>query len=206
MMDSVLRFDEEKLLLVEGRNEENLFAAFLRYLEITGVRILSYRGKDNLRNRLGVYVDAPGFGQVQSIGIVRDADDNAQSALQSVRDSLRNAGLSSPQTFLTPAGDSPQVSVYIMPDNSGVGALEDLCLRALEDDPAMPCVDDFLRCVDAAATTPPQTPQNRAKARIHAFLSSREDPELRVGEAAQRGYIPFNHSAFTNLAQFLQNL
>lgn len=205
MMDSGLRFDEEKLLLVEGRDEENLFEAFLRHLGISGIRILSYRGKNNLQNRLEVYVDTPGFGQVQSIGIVRDADDSAQSALQSVQSSLRNVNLPSPQTFLTPAGDSPRVSVFIMPDNASGGALERLCLSALADDPAMPCVEDFLRCVNDNVPAGPKD-QDQDKAKIHAFLASREDPALRLGESAQRNYIPFNHPAFTDLARFLSSL
>ena len=204
MMDPILRFDEARLLLVEGRDEENLFEAFLRHLGISGIRILSYRGKNNLQNRLKVYVDAPGFDQVQSIGIVQDADTNgAQSALQSVQSALGNTGLPSPQDFLTPAGENPQVSVFIMPDNNGNGALEKLCLSALADDPAMECVEAFLQCVNDAVTAPPQ---NTDKAKMHVFLASREDPELRLGEAAQRGYIPWNHPAFTALAQFLQNL
>jgi hypothetical protein len=203
MMDSVLRFDEERLLLVEGRDEENLFEAFLRHLGIVGIRILSYRGKNNLQNRLRVYVDAPGFDQVRSIGIVQDADNSgAQAALQSVQSSLRNAGLPSPQTFLTPVGDLPRVSVFIMPDNSGSGALEDLCLKALDDDPARDCVDDFLQCVKGSVTAPPQ---NTSKAKMHAFLASRQDPELRLGEAAQRGYIPWGHPSFAPLTEFLRS-
>ena len=206
MMDSGLRFDEEKLLLVEGQDEENLFEGFLRHLGIAGIRILSYRGKNNLQNRLKVYVDAPGFNQVQSIGIVQDADDSgAQSALQSVQSSLRNAGLPSPQTFLSPAGDSPRVSVFIMPDNSSEGALEKLCLAAFADDPAMHCVLEFMRCVEDRVEFGPEE-KDKDKARVHAFLASREDPELRLGEAAQRGYIPWNHPAFTDLARFLENL
>ncbi|MYC28487.1 MAG: hypothetical protein F4X65_00140 [Chloroflexi bacterium] len=98
---------------------------------------------------------------------------------------------------------NPSISAFIMPDNASNGALEQLCLSALDGDPAMICVEDFLRCVNGQVAAPPRDQQ---KARIHAFLASREDPELRLGEAAQRGYIPWNHWAFGPLAQFLRNL
>ena len=200
-MPDDLNFVESKLLLVEGRDEENFFEAFLRHLGVSGIQVLNYRGKNNLGNRLEVYVDVPSFAQIQSIGIVRDADDNARSALQSVQNSLRDVELPVPQSFLVAADGRQRVSVFIMPDNSGEGALEDLCLAALETDPAMPCVAEFLRCVNAAVERPPQNP---AKARMHAFLASREDPELRLGEAGQRRYLPWDNPAFGDLAQFLR--
>ena len=200
-MPDDLNFVESKLLLVEGRDEENFFEAFLRYLGVSGIQVLNYRGKNNLGNRLEVYVDVPSFAQIQSIGIVRDADDNARSALQSVQSSLRNVGLPAPQDFLEPAGDSPRVAVFIMPNNADAGALEDLCLVALADDPAMGCVEAFMQCVQAAVATPPA---DAAKARMHAFLASREDPELRLGEAGQRRYLPWDNPAFGDLAQFLR--
>lgn len=68
----------------------------------------------------------------------------------------------------------------------------------------MACVADFMRCLQDVAVAPPV---DAAKARIHAFLSSRPDPDLRLGEAAQReGYLPWNNPAFDQLADFLRNL
>ena len=193
-----------KLLLVEGRDEELVLGAFLRHLEIADVPVQVYGGKDRLRYFLEALLEEVTFTQIQSIGIVRDADDSARSALQSVQSSLRSVGLPAPQNFLEPAEgstDSPRVSVFIMPDNANTGALEDLCLAALADDPAMGCVEDFMRCVQATVKSPPQNP---AKARMHAFLASREDPELRLGEAGQRRYLPWDNPAFADLAQFLK--
>ena len=198
-----VRIDLPKQLLVEGRDEEEFFRSFLRNLRIEDVQPQGYGGKDNLGNFLEDLVDTADFYQVESIGIVRDADNSAASALQSVQGHLRAVGLPVPQTYLVPSENAPITSVFVMPDNSAEGALERLCLTVLSEDPAMKCVEDFLRCVTANVTAQPR-PQD--KARIHAFLASREDPELRLGEAAQRGYIPWNHSAFTQLTQFLQAL
>lgn len=190
-------------LLVEGREDAQFFRALLRYLQIDDIQVRDYEGTGNLRRYVLAFTGLVDFRQVQSIGIVRDADDSASSALQSIQGSLSNIGLPVPSQPLTPAEGPPRVSIYIMPDNASTGALEKLCLSALADEPAMPCVDEFLQCVN---DTVGSSPSDGDKARIHAFLASRQDPELRLGEAAQRGYIPWSHPALTDLGQFLINL
>ena len=194
---------EPKLLLVEGRDEELVLGALLRHLGIHDVQVQNYGGKNRLGYFLVSLTGEPNFDQIQSLGIVRDADDNAHSALESVQSGLRNVGLPIPQTFLSPAGNGPTVSVFIMPDNDGPGALERLCLNAWAEDPAMPCVDAFMQCVQDNADKPPVAAD---KARLHAFLASREDPDLRLGLAAQRGYLPWHRPAFAALSTFLRNL
>ena len=203
MQKRVAKIERPKQLLVEGRDEELFFQGFLRNLRIVDVQAQGYGGKPNFGNFLEDLVDSVDFDKVESIGIVRDADDSAASALQSVQDRLSSVGLPVPQTYLVPSENSPTTSVFIMPDNSGNGALEKLCLTVLANDPAITCVEDFLKCVNENVTAQPQ-PQD--KARIHAFLSSRKDPELRLGEAAQRGYIPWDNPAFDRLSQFLRSL
>ena len=190
-------------LLVEGRDEELFFGALLRELGINDVQIQNCRGKDNLSIVLLEIAQDPDIHLINSIGIVRDADLSANGAFQSVQSALRLANLPVPARMLQSTAGNPNISVFIMPDNASNGALEQLCLSALVSDPVMPCVEDFLECVNDRVTGPPRDQQ---KARIHAFLASREDPELRLGEAAQRGYIPWGHSAFTPLAQFLREL
>lgn len=192
-----------KLLLVEGRDEELVLGALLRHLGIRDVQVQSYGGKNRLGYFLATVAGEPNFEQIQSLGIVRDADADARAALQSVQSGLRNGGLPAPQDFLISAGNAPRVSVFIMPDNGGPGALERLCLNAWADDPAMECVAAFMQCVQDNAAI---QPADGDKARIHAFLASRNDPDLRLGEAAQRGYLPWNNPAFAELANFLRNL
>ena len=192
-----------KQLLVEGRDEEEFFNALLRHLTIDAIEVRNYEGKGNLRRFLNVFERAPGFDEVQSIGIVRDADDSATSAFQSVQDSLRSVNLPVPTEASVPADESPRVDVFIMPGNSEEGALEDLCLGALEGEPAMQCVSDYMQCVQQHLS---KVPRNISKARIHAFLASREDPELRLGQAAHRGYFPWGDSAFEQVIKFVESV
>ena len=202
-MQDVLKFFAPKLLLVEGRDEERFFPAFLHHLGIENVQVVSYGGKPQFGSNLKVFVVTGGFEQVSSLGIIRDADASATSALQSVQDNLRNVGLTAPSDFLLPSDSIPRVSVFVMPNNSDEGELEHLCLEALQDDLAMPCTEDFVECFTEALD---ELPENLAKAKMHAFLSSREKSYLHIGEAADAGYFPWRHSAFAALAEFLSNL
>ena len=117
---------EHKQLLVEGRTDQEFFNALLRHLEIGDIGVKSYGGKENFRRFLNVFVRAPGFDEIQSLGIVRDADNSATSAFQSIRDSLVSVNLPAPEQALTPASGSPRVDVFIMPNNADIGELEGL--------------------------------------------------------------------------------
>ena len=190
-----------KLLLVEGENERRFFAALLRCLDLSdGVQVLNYGGKPKLRPLLATLYLAPGYSDLEALGVTRDADDSFDSTFQSIRDSLDNANLDVPEKPNALTEGKPSVSVFVLPDCESPGMLETLCLSAVKHDPAMPCVDEFLRCLEVTAC---MSPKNPYKARAHAFLASRTKPELRVGEAAQAGYWNLDSPVFDPLKSFL---
>ena len=204
MQQRTVTVDLPKQLLVEGRDEEEFFREFLKFLNIELIQVQGYGGRDNLGNFLRNLVDVVGFEGVESIGVVQDADQSAQSSLESVKSRLQNANLPVPQTYLVPSSGSPATFIFVMPNNSSRGALEHLCAEAWSDDPAMHCVDEFIECLKNVDSSPSE---NRlGKAHAHAFLASRNEPDVRLGIAAARGYIPWNHPSFSPLAQFLQSL
>jgi hypothetical protein len=130
------------------------------------------------------------------LGVVRDADNDAHAAFQSVCHSLTAAGLVAPPAVSLRHGNSPAVGVPA----DGVGALEDVCLRAVESDPVIPCVAAFFACIEALVGSP----RHRGKAQVQAFLASRPEEGKRLGEAAEAGYWPWDAEAFRVIADFLQ--
>ena len=78
--------------------------------------------------------------------------------------------------------------------------LETLCLRSAAA-PEFACVDPYFACLAGFG----EVPNNDVKARTHAWLASRPEPDRRVGEAAQSGYWPFA-DAFADALTFLRNL
>jgi hypothetical protein len=203
MPSTALKFSKPKLLIGEGREEQIFFTAFLAHLNISDVQVEQYGGKQKLPSYLRNLPNIPGYLEVISLGITRDADDSAQSAFQSVCSSLNSASLPIPSKPGEIAGDIPQVSVMILPDGQTSGMLENLCLTAVETDPVLQCVDEYLECV---YKTSGRKPNNMAKARVHAWLSSQIEPDKRLGEAAKAGYLPWNSPGFNSLKQFLQAL
>jgi hypothetical protein len=164
---------------------------------------LETASKPKLPSYLRTLAVRPGYLNVVSLGITRDADDSAQSAFQSVCSSLNRASLPVPSKPGEIVGDSPQVSIMILPDGQNSGMLEDLFLTAIETDPVLPCVDEYFDCV---YRTSGRKPNNMAKARVHTWLASQLEPDKRLGEAAKAGYLPWDSPGFDSLKQFLEAL
>ncbi len=193
--------EEPTVFGVEGMDQAYFFGALLRYLGLDGV-VWNLKGKSEYKKRLTALKQTTGFEQnVVSLGVVRDADDNAAAAFESVQGALRAAQLPVPEHPLEPIGDAPQVTVMVLPGQGEPGMLENLCLKAVEGDPAMVCVNRYFECLKQENVP---LPRNRAKANLQVFLASRKKVALRVGEAAQAKVWPWEGQAFGEVKRFLQ--
>ena len=195
---------KDSLLIVEGTDDRRFVGAFLKWLGIANIQMVAVGGTPGFRPFLtNTLINAPNFRRLRSLGIVRDADESAASAFQSIRDSLKDASLPVPSKPYMPAQlQQFTVSVAILPDGEEHGELEDLCLRSLQGQPAIECIEQYIDClanVGMACKDP-------IKSKVHAFLAGGEKPELRLGEASEAGAWDWNSSAFSQLAQFLQGL
>ena len=167
---------------------------------VENIQVEAYEGKNKLPDYLAALVLRPGFGDLNSLGVTRDADNNAQSGFDSVRDALRRIGLAAPSTHVAIEQGKPQVGIFILPDGQSLGMLEDLCLASLASHPSMQCLDDYFNCIQRQTG---RLPNNLSKARIHAWLSSQERPDLPLGLAAEKGYIDWSNAAFDPIKKFL---
>lgn len=162
-----------KLLLVEGNDEVELFDKLLADLGLVDVEIRNIMGKTRFRQNIKGLPTFTGFGKVTSVGIVTDADKQPQGTFDSICDALEAAGLPRPTAPLQPVGDDPQVAVMILPGDGREGMLEDLCLESVADDPAMPCLEEYFRCLEEQLEAG-VFPGNPSKAVVRAFLASME--------------------------------
>lgn len=201
MAESVRQIEKPYLLVVEGREEELFFDAACRHFRIENVQILGVGGKTKLAGNLAALVRTPGFSQVRSVGIARDADNDPAAATQSIQHALSKVGLPVPPAPLVPHAGPPRVAFFLFPDCRNAGTLEDLCLLSVALDKAMACVEEFFRCLNNRVGA---LPREMAKAKLSVFLASRPEPDKRLGEAAQAGFFPWSHPAFSQLEQFLR--
>ena len=111
----------------------------------------------------------------------------ATKAFESICYSLRHVNLPCPAAHGQFAVGPPRVGIFIIPNGVDDGMLETLCLSSVATLPEFPCVDGYFRCLQGHGIIT----NNLHKARAHAWLASRPEPDRRVGEAAQAGYWPW---------------
>ncbi len=204
-----LEIHADRLLLVEGRDEVNLFGALLQrnfeQAETSNIQVIDAGGKDTFRNKiLAIRSGAESGPTIRSLGVVRDADDNANRAFQSVCDALRGAGYDPPAAHGEIRGD-PTLGVFILPNGAEAGTIETLCRRSITETEieASRCVETFINCLKRQRVL---HSRNEDKTFAHAWLSSKRDPVARVGEGAQQGAWKFDSDAFADLSDFLRRL
>ncbi len=176
---------KDRLLLVEGRDEQNLIEAFLQTLNINGLDVLDVAGETNFVNRgKAVLSNARSNGiTLVSIGIIRDANDNSNQAFKRALSDLRRIGLPRPTTPSEFMQGNPSVGVFISPDGQLPGSIETLCWHSIEETKQGVCVHEFIQCLrDNNALES----SNEWKTRTHAFLASKSDPVARGVKARSR--------------------
>lgn len=190
-------------LLVEGNDPRNFFEALVRHMGLDDIQVQNFGGNDELRGFLRAFVLTSGFRDVGSLGIVRDAEADAQDAFKRVQSALRNAELPVPDAIDLRVEGPPSVSALILPGGGRPGMLETLLCETFAGSAEDDCVTEFLDCAGAlrgAAITRPD------KARAHAWLATQPEPHFSVGYAAQRGYWDLAHSALGGVRDFLRAL
>lgn len=195
----------DRLLLVEGRDEANLFGALIRHRfgeeRRSEIQVVDAGGRNRFPGNLRAIALAS--RNVRAIGAVRDADDDAGGAFRSTCGHLRNAGYAPPAAHGGFSGATPAVGVFIVPDGNAPGAIETLCRRSREGDAASGCVEGYMSCLDGRGA---MRSGNRDKTFAHTYLAATDDPVARVGEGALQGAWNFDSDAFADLSAFLRQL
>jgi hypothetical protein len=182
------------------------FNALLKYLGQKEIQTMSFGGIDQLRQTMRDLFSTSNFREnVQSLGIVIDCDQNPQENLSKTSAVLQEFKLPVPERSRQMVKGDFYVSVFLMPDENTPGMLEDLCLKSVELDPAMHCVQEYFTCLTAAGL---DLPNNMSKAKTQTYLASKKEVGFGVGRAAEedKAYWDWNHTAFGPVKAFLQQI
>ncbi|MFC2155570.1 DUF3226 domain-containing protein [Acidobacteriota bacterium] len=202
-MPSPAPFGEPILLVVEGKDEVNFFEALLREIGMNeNVDVRETEGKDKFKELMPAFTITTGFNLIEKIAVIRDADNNSNDAFKSVIDVLKKNGLKPPKKPGEFSRGIPSVGVFIMPDNTSTGMLEDLCLDTVMDHPAMKCVDTFIDCVRDLK----EPPKNISKSKVQAYLAAKPEIKNSLGVGAQKGYWDLKSKNLRPLISFLEQL
>lgn len=192
--------EKEKVLLVEGKDEVQFLTALFNVKNIQNVQVIDTGGRDKFKKDFLTLKNTPGFNKVTSLGIIQDADDNAQDRFDSICSTLEKCSLPAPDQMASFTSETPKVGIFILPDCQSEGMLESLCLSTIKSkNKVLKCIDDFIQCLE-------QKPKNIDKARCRAFLSAMQEDTPSLGVAAQKGYWNFDSDKLKPLLDFLSNL
>jgi hypothetical protein len=196
----------KKIIAVEGPDDDNFFDALLRRMNIKDYDIRFVGGKDEFKNKLSALKNVSGFFNangspfVTHLAIIRDGNDD--NAFESVTNIIKKEGFTPPKKHALFSNGNPKIGIFIMPGTTVKGTmLEDLCLKTVEKNPEMKCVNEFASCVSAMEPKP----KNMSKAKAQTFLAAQPEIANSVGVGAQKGYWNFESTVLEELKQFLNN-
>jgi hypothetical protein len=190
-----------RFVFCEGPDDVSVVRGLVGLLQVD-LQVEPFRGKNNLRNFLKQVKERPEFASqsVKAIGVIRDADESAASAFQSVHEALSNNGFTPPEANGQIASGPVKTGILVQPEDRG--EIEHLCLRSVSDLPEYACLEDYFQCL----TERTGGKSFSSSARIRAWMATQPDTSLYVGKAAEKGYWPLEHAAFEPLRVFLKAL
>ena len=198
--------EKKKLLLVEGKDEENFFEVLLNKHNIQDIQVISSGGKDQFRKIFPQIKLMPNFDNLISLAVIQDADINARNRFQSICNTLRSNNLKAPKQLEKFTDSIPRTGVFIISDTEGKGSLEDLCLSTVENSQKIiqECIDPFMSCMEKKSKY--GKPNNISKAQLRAFLSFMQEDTPSLGVAAQKNYWNLHSNKLDSLVSFLKNI
>lgn len=202
-MPGTERIESEIQLLVEGNDQRNFFEALVAHLSLEKIQIRNFGGVNDLGRFLLAFVNMPNFQAVQSMGIVRDAEESARRAFQSVQTSLKKANLPMPKNIEVRTDTNPAVTALVLPGNNRPGMLETLLCESFTGTSVDHCIDEFFLCVEAL---PDVSIKNQDKARARAYLATKPEPHFSVGVAAKNGYWNLDHDVLGDVCDFMRRI
>ena len=171
------------------------------------IQVFDFGGITELDKYLSGLQLMEGYETVKNIAIVRDAEKSAEGALESVKNSLRKAGLDSPDELMRWTSTRIQTGIALFPTlgkEPENGAIEDLCLKLLnktDKEIASVLVEEFLQSVEKKRD---KKLAHRFKSKLHTVLSSSDEyVSLKIGEAAKAGAFSWDSEALDEFYGFL---
>ena len=169
-----------RLLLVEGPTDKqvvgNLRKRFRGRRSIPAFDIREMGGVDNLLSVIEAGIDVPGR---RALGILVDANDTPADRWNAVTERVRRARPDmkpgSPVREGTIIGGSPDVGIWLWPDNRSEGELEDFFAGMIpNDDPVWPLSRQYIDGIPRHCRKFAEKKTTRAQ--VHAWLATRETP------------------------------
>ena len=209
------------LILCEGIDEKFFFMWYLDYLKkqpmytkFNEIQLEDIGGNEDIKKQLGLWTLVSGFEQLQTIGIIRDAETSADSAVRSIEQCFTDNGLTVPDApfSLGVSSDGPNTIYGVLPgfDENGVlqnGTLEDLCLQILIDKQSESKMDMIQEYLKELQTKFDYKIHHIHKSKLHTYFAS-DDKYIgsKIGEAAKIGAFDFESPCLAPFRRMFESL
>ncbi|MBM1558791.1 hypothetical protein JQV19_19245 [Sulfitobacter mediterraneus] len=199
-------FASDRLILVEGIDDAIFFEAILGQLGVTvgQVEIRSVEGYSNFQSYLKALAKAPAVtsGQLIKFCLIADADDSFDDRVKELRSYLETAGFGAPAAGTFDNSKTPEVGIYVLPDNKAAGELEDLFIESLDGDPRLNEASSALNKFD-----PENNWTKRSKRLIQILLALSEQRLCAgIGRGLRNGAVELPKIEIEKLENFLNEL
>ena len=185
-----------RIAIVEGKEDVSVVQALLEMLAVESVEVHKTGGKDKklLVEKVETLEAVRGWDRVEKVGFIVDADKDAsepKNDFDNIRPTL-------------PKGR--QYSIWVMPDDTGPGALEDLLLAAAEGK-SLKTIEEFREMAEEDKTWVVKASTGREESNgknLHSY--GWESLRYGGGPQSAKGGVNGNHSVFDGLKQYLKEL
>ena len=197
--------NNDRVLLVEGPNDKHVVRHLCNsHEEMPKFCILDKEGIEVLLEDIGSEILAPGR---KAVGILVDANDDLDARWDAVANRLQEENIeipSSPELTGTIIDGNPRVGIWLMPNNTSPGELENFVSKMIpDDDPVWPLSEDYIDGIPEADRK--FTEKKILRAKIHAWLATREDPR-QMGAAIGARDLHTDGTLSTTFANWLRQL
>ena len=172
--------------------------------EIPEFCILDKEGIEKLLEDIGAEIRVPGR---KAVGILVDANDDLHARWKAVANRLREENIavpSSPDPNGTVISNKPRVGLWLMPNNTCPGELENFVWEMIPDnDPVWPRSECYIESIPKGDRR--FTEKKMLRAKIHAWLATREDPR-QMGSAIGANDLHVDGALSRTFADWLRKL
>ena len=197
--------NNDRVLLVEGTDDEHV----VRHLRhghqpMPKFSIQNKEGIENLLDDIGLEILAPSR---KAIGIIVDANDDLDARWHAVANRLRDENIevpTSPEPTGTIIFSTPRIGLWLMPDNTSPGELENFVSEMIpDDDPIWPRSQSYIDGIPESDRK--FTEKKILRAKVHAWLATRRDPRP-MGTAIRARDLHIDGTLSTTFAKWLRQL
>ncbi len=194
------------LIIAEGMDDKMFCMWACQAYKRKDIQVENYGGINNLKKFITALKTQENFETVKTLIIVRDAEDDATSAVTSIKGAFQEAEFPIPEKSYMFKSSGEKKSAFIIFPGPGEnkGTLENLCLATLKrDDPILICTEQFLDCVRRQNNSFSHEHKNK----LHSYLSGTNKYKgLKIGEAAKSGAWDWNNKVMKPFREIITKM